>query len=89
MLIVVGILLTSGANALSNLVLIDSVVQHWLLATDCDWIAVGLSYESPSMQYKQFPLEWTVLIINVCCILNLICPFYKFSSECHCANRAS
>ena len=39
------VLLTSGA--LSNPVLFDTVVQHWLLAIDHDCIAVGLSFESP------------------------------------------
>ena len=38
-------LLISGA--LSDLVLIDSVVQYWLLAIDSDCITVGLSFESP------------------------------------------
>ena len=42
------IVVTSGA--LSDLVFIDAVVQHWLLANDCDCIAVGLLFESPSMQ---------------------------------------
>ena len=36
---------TSGA--LSDPVLFDTVAQHWLLAIDCDRIAVGLSFESP------------------------------------------
>ena len=31
----------------SNPVLFDIVVQHWLLAIDRDCIAVGLSFESP------------------------------------------
>ena len=39
------VLLTSGA--LSDPVLRDTVVQHWLLAIDRDSIAVGLSFESP------------------------------------------
>ena len=39
------VLLTSGA--LSNLVLIDTVIQRWLLAINRDCIAVGLSFESP------------------------------------------
>ena len=38
-------LLASGA--LSDLVLIDTVIQHWLLAIDRDCIAVSLSFESP------------------------------------------
>ena len=45
-----SVLLTSGA--LSEPVPIDTVVQHWLLAIDHDCIAVGLSFESPSMQQK-------------------------------------
>ena len=40
-------LLTSGA--LSDPILIDTVVQHWLLAIERDCIAVDLSFESPSM----------------------------------------
>ena len=43
-----SVLLTS--DALSDPVPIDTVVQHWLLATDCDCIAVGLLFEFPSMQ---------------------------------------
>ena len=40
----------------SNLVRINTVVQHWLLAIDCDHIAVDFSFESPSMDtsYKFF-----------------------------------
>ena len=34
----------------SNLVLIDTVVQHWLLAINSDRIAVGLSFESPPVR---------------------------------------
>ena len=42
------VLLTSGA--LSDLVIIDTVTQHWLLAINCDHIAIGLSFESqPSL----------------------------------------
>ena len=40
-----SVLFTSGA--LSDLVLIDTVVQYWLLAIDCDCISIGLSFESP------------------------------------------
>ena len=43
-LIVAG-LFTSGA--LSDPVLFESVVQHWLLAIDRNCITVGLSFESP------------------------------------------
>ena len=39
------LLFTSGA--LSDPVLFESVVQHWLSAIDRDRIAVGLSFESP------------------------------------------
>ena len=39
------VLFTSGE--LSDPVLFDTVVQHWLLAIDCDRIVVGLSFESP------------------------------------------
>ena len=42
------VLFTSGA--LSDLVLFDTVVQHWLLAIDRDRIAVGLSFESPPIR---------------------------------------
>ena len=42
------VLLTSGA--LSIPVLIDTAVQHWLLAIDRDCIAVGLSFESPPVR---------------------------------------
>ena len=42
-----SVLLTSGQ--LSNLLLIDTVVQQWLLYPDRYCIAVGLSFESPSM----------------------------------------
>ena len=35
---------------LSNVILINTVVQHWLLATDRDHISVGLSFESPSVR---------------------------------------
>ena len=35
------------SGALSDPVLFDTVVQLWLLAIDCDRIAVGLSFESP------------------------------------------
>ena len=38
------------AGALSDPVRINTVVQRWLQATDSDRIAVGLSFESPSMQ---------------------------------------
>ena len=41
------ILFTSGV--LSDLVLFDTVVQHWLLDIDSDCNAVGLSFESPSV----------------------------------------
>ena len=44
------VLLTSGA--LSDLVLFDTVVQHWLLAINRDRIAVGLSFESPPVCTK-------------------------------------
>ena len=37
-----SVLLTSGA--LSNPVLINTVVQRWRLATDRDCIAIGLSF---------------------------------------------
>ena len=43
-----SVLSTSGA--LSNMVLIDTVVQHWLLAIDRDHIAAGLSFEFPFMR---------------------------------------
>ena len=43
-LIVVGTVNIWSAKLLS---LIDTVVQHWLLAIDCDCIAIGLSFESP------------------------------------------
>ena len=33
--------------SISDPVLFESVVQHWLLAIDRDCIAVGLSFESP------------------------------------------
>ena len=39
--------LTCGA--LSDPVLVDTIVQDWLLAIDHDCIAVGLSLESPPM----------------------------------------
>ena len=48
LIVTVSVLLTSGA--LSDPVLIHTVVQHWLLAIDRDCIAVGLSFESPSMR---------------------------------------
>ena len=52
------VLLTSGS--LSNPVPIDTVVQHWLLATDRDRIAVDLSFESPSMHKT---LSYTVNVL--------------------------
>ena len=42
------VLFTPGA--LSDPVLFDTVVQHWLLAIDCDRIAVNLSFESPPVR---------------------------------------
>ena len=45
-LIVVG---TVTSGALRDPVPFATVVQRWLLATDRDRIAVGLSFESPSM----------------------------------------
>ena len=44
------VLLTSGA--LSDQVLIDTVVQYWLLAINRDHIAVGLSFDSPPFRTK-------------------------------------
>ena len=45
------VLLTSGA--LSDPVLFDTVVRHWLLAINCDHIAVGLSLSlHPLVQKK-------------------------------------
>ena len=56
------VLLTFGA--LSDPVLIDSVVQRWLLATDCDCIAVVLSFESSSMRKKELKFLSLWLIVS-------------------------
>ena len=40
----------SKSGALNDPVPFDAVVQRWLLVTDRDHIAVGLSFESPSMR---------------------------------------
>ena len=37
-------------TCISDLVLIDTVVQQWLLAIDRDCIAVGLLFESPPIR---------------------------------------
>ena len=52
---------TSGA--LSDPVLFDTLVQHWLLAIDRDRIAVGLSLESPPACTST-----TVLLDNDCAL---------------------
>ena len=60
------VLFTFGA--LSNPVLFDTVVQHWLLAVDRDRIAVGLSFEFPPVCIvKCFMESWptTMIIINL------------------------
>ena len=60
-----SVLLTSGA--LSDSVRIDTVVQHWLLAIDCDCITVGLSFESSSAHIScELARHATKLTLTVC-----------------------
>ena len=53
------VLIKSGA--LSDPVPFDTMVQHSLLATDCDRIAVGLVFEFPSMCKIKLALRETLL----------------------------
>ena len=43
-------LIGNCGRPLSDPVPLDTVVQHWLLATDHDRIAIDLPFESPSMR---------------------------------------
>ena len=54
------VLLTSGA--LSDPVLFDAVVQHWLLAINCDRIAFGLLFESPLVCTSCFLLSYVIML---------------------------
>ena len=68
------VLLTSGA--VSDLFFVYIVVEHWLLATECDFIAIGLSWSlhpchtetlltSTPIQFTDSPVDKHALHVHV------------------------